>query len=287
MNRGKTFILGIGAQKAGTTWLEAQLSKESFFSNDHIKEYHIFNKLACFKPIKTKKIINKKLKGNKRKKSNMNLITKLQAMRLMPKLYFDHFDYIYCRDQNITHVSDITPDYATLPADTFHFIKKGLEEKGFKIKIIFLMRDPVERAWSHLRMINRLNHERNGTSKISAEAEYEQLKKFYKSDPCSIRTRYQDTSSIIEDIFPKNDIYYGFYETLFNQVEINKLTDFLEAPHLTPNFNQVVHSSPKPQKTVEGMDSLLSDIRSFYDSTYCWANDRFPSTIPGRWIVNS
>ncbi len=32
MKRGKTFILGIGAQKAGTTWLEAQFSKEDFLA---------------------------------------------------------------------------------------------------------------------------------------------------------------------------------------------------------------------------------------------------------------
>ena len=42
---GKFFILGVGAQKAGTTWLASQLEKTSFFSNGGIKEFHIFNKL--------------------------------------------------------------------------------------------------------------------------------------------------------------------------------------------------------------------------------------------------
>ena len=287
MNRGKTFILGIGAQKAGTTWLEAQLSNESFFNNDHVKEYHVFNKLACNKLNRTRKYITRRATDNRARKSNMNLITKIEAMRLMPKLYFDHFDYIYSRDKNITHVSDITPDYAILSKQIFHFIKKGLEEKDFNIKVVFLMRDPVERAWSHLRMINRLKHERKGASKVSPETEFKQLKKFYKTSPCLKRTRYQNTSSIIEEVFPKKDIYYGFYETLFNQAEINKLTDFLEAPHIVPNFNQVVHSSPKPKVPVEGMNSLISSIRSFYDSTYQWANHRFPATIPEQWMHNS
>ena len=42
---GKFFILGVGAQKAGTTWLANQLEKASFFSNGGIKEFHVFNKL--------------------------------------------------------------------------------------------------------------------------------------------------------------------------------------------------------------------------------------------------
>ena len=146
------------------------------------------------------------------------------------------------------------------------------------------MRDPVERAWSHLRMINRLNHERKGAPKILPEVEFEQLKKFHKSRHCSSRTRYQKTCSIIEKVFHHNDIYYGFYETLFDQAEINRLTDFLEAPSLSPDFNQVVHASPKPQVSVKGMDELINNMRSFYDSTYQWANRRFPSTIPDRWM---
>ena len=46
---GKFFILGVGAQKAGTTWLASQLEKTSFFSNSGIKEFHIFNKLCTFR----------------------------------------------------------------------------------------------------------------------------------------------------------------------------------------------------------------------------------------------
>ena len=283
MKSGKTFILGIGAQKAGTTWLEAQLSKTNFFSNDQVKEYHVFNKLSYLSFEKSQSLVLRKPKGGRSIKKDMNLIKKREAMRLRPQLYFDHFDYIYCRDSAITHVSDITPDYAILPKKIFRIIKKGLEAKDFRIKIVFLMRDPVERAWSHLRMINRLKYEKQGAPKVSPEVEFEQLKKFHKRRLCTLRTRYQKTSSVIERVFPKKDIYYGFYETLFNQAEINRLTDFLEAPRLSPDFNQVVHASPKPQKSVEGMDELVNNIRSFYDSTYRWAYERFPDTIPDNW----
>ena len=44
---GKIFLLGVGAQKCGTTWLESELSGTSWFSNGGIKEFHVFNKLVA------------------------------------------------------------------------------------------------------------------------------------------------------------------------------------------------------------------------------------------------
>jgi len=281
MSNGKTFILCIGAQKAGTTWLEAQFSKTNFFSNDGIKEYHIFNKLAASSPQQCKRA-RKQIKINPTK-VKIDLINKRTAMRLRPELYFEHFDYIYCRDNNVTHVGDITPDYSILPKRVFRYIKKGLEDKQFEIKVVFLMRDPVERAWSHPRMINRIKNERGKASKVSSEDEFKQLKDFYKSRLCVSRTQYERTCSRIESIFPKKNIFYGFYETLFNQVEINRLTDFLEAPQLSPDFGEIVHASYKHSTTHEGTDELLKEIKLYYDSTYRWFSNRHSSTIPIQW----
>ena len=61
LDKGKFFILGVGAQKAGTTWLASQLEKASFFSNGGIKEFHVFNKLIT----KTKKQTIKSDSANK------------------------------------------------------------------------------------------------------------------------------------------------------------------------------------------------------------------------------
>ena len=107
LTQGKFFILGIGAQKCGTTWLEAQLTKTSFFSNGGIKEFHIFNKLH------RETSIDSKLK-NRRKKGHENLLNLREIMRLSPEFYFNHFDYLYRKDTDISHVGDITPAYSIL-----------------------------------------------------------------------------------------------------------------------------------------------------------------------------
>ena len=143
---GKFFILGVGAQKAGTTWLARQLEKTSFFSNAGIKEFHIFNKLFTnanskknpYKFIK-KANINAIIK-RRYKKGREPLISPRVAMRLSPSAYFDFFDYLYLRQPDISHVGDITPAYSTLSSKTFSLIRDGLIAKNFQTKIIFLMR---------------------------------------------------------------------------------------------------------------------------------------------------
>ena len=45
ISRKPIFILGVGAQKSGTTWLHNILSTQSYSNFVHLKEYHIWNKL--------------------------------------------------------------------------------------------------------------------------------------------------------------------------------------------------------------------------------------------------
>ena len=274
----KVFLLGVGAQKCGTTWLESELSGTSWFSNGGVKEFHVFNKLVAQRrnnPAKT--MIRRRRKGK------LNLIRLQEAMRLSPELYFNHFDYLYLRDAAVTHVGDITPAYSMLPQSSFELIREGLTARGFTIKVVLLMRDPVERAWSQLRMRNRLRHERQNTARVTAEQEVSQLRSFYRKATCRSRTTYERMAETLESVFCSEEIFYGFYETLFQQSEINRLTNFLEAPVLTPQFNRVVHASPKQSETVEGLNEVLNDMHAFFTPTYDWARQRFGPRVPTSW----
>ena len=285
---GKFFILGVGAQKAGTTWLSSQLEKTSFYSNGGIKEFHIFNKLFTKSNSKKNpyKFIKKaKINGHiKRrfKRGREPLISPRVEMRLSPSAYFDFFDYLYLRQPDISHVGDITPAYSTLSRNTFSLIRDGLIAKNFQTKVIFLMRDPVERAWSQLRMHNRFKFERKKII-VTPEQELRELKTFYKKSACVNRTRYEIISKKLETVFERNQIFYGFYETLFSQAEINRLTNFLECPAMSPEFGKVVHASPKSNVELEGLNELLMEIRQFYAPTYTWARDRFGDAVPEAW----
>ena len=50
-----TFLLGVGAQKAGTSWLHDQLQRRNDVDFGFLKEYHVFDALelerfASFRP---------------------------------------------------------------------------------------------------------------------------------------------------------------------------------------------------------------------------------------------
>jgi len=74
---GKIFLLGVGAQKCGTTWLESELSGTSWFSNGGIKEFHVFNKLVAQRRNNPAKAMIRR-----RRKGKLDLIRLQEAMRL-------------------------------------------------------------------------------------------------------------------------------------------------------------------------------------------------------------
>ena len=287
-DNGKFFILGVGAQKAGTTWLANQLEKASFFSNGGIKEFHVFNKLFTKNKTTNNKFkiakqanINRHIKRRLKQDKDL-LISQKVLMRLSPAAYFDFFDYLYLRQPEVSHVGDITPAYSTLSIDRFSLIRDGLVEKKFHPKIIFLMRDPVERVWSQLRMNNRFKFERTKV-KATPQEEFKKLQNFYKSKSCINRTQYEIISRKLESVFNPEEIYYGFYETLFTKAEINRLTNFLECPAISPEFGEVVHASPKSNVELEGLNEVLQEIREFYAPTYTWARKRFANAVSDAW----
>jgi hypothetical protein len=51
----KIFILGVGAQKGGTTWLHRQLNNNKNIDLGFRKEYHIFDAIEDFERDKTSK----------------------------------------------------------------------------------------------------------------------------------------------------------------------------------------------------------------------------------------
>ena len=54
----KIFILGVGAQKAGTTWLHSQLSTNNSIDFGFRKEYHVFDTIEKEKKRSLSKIVN-------------------------------------------------------------------------------------------------------------------------------------------------------------------------------------------------------------------------------------
>ena len=99
----KTFVLGVGAQKAGTTWLWKLLCN-SEFAQEGIKEFHFLNTLE--KKLGDSKIISQK---------------SIRGINLTNPFNFDSCirDYIsffndILNNSSKYHTGEITPAYAML-----------------------------------------------------------------------------------------------------------------------------------------------------------------------------
>jgi hypothetical protein len=96
---------------------------------------------------------------------------------------------------------EITPAYS--------FLKSQDISRMFAInndlKIIFLLRDPIERAWSHIRY-----------RKPSVLGSFEEIKNFIDSEEQVLRGNYIKTMKEYSSIFPKENILICFYDAIKN-----------------------------------------------------------------------
>jgi len=277
----KTFILGVGAQKGGTTWLHRQLNSNTNIDLGFRKEYHVFDAIEDYEKHKTSKRprngfrerrISKILNSHKRGTLGRNLgMQRKQSRYTALELafidnvdhYFNYFDYLYLRNENIDAVGDITPNYALLKTKTFALIRKGLESRGFDVKVFFLMRDPVERAWSLARMKQRNMDD----SKKEKFDQFKYMEKITQDGFTSYKSQYDKTIKQLEGAFENNNIYYGFYESLFNEQSFQSIQQFLDIPLETFDSSQVFNASPKSNSMPDELNKkLVEHFRTTYEA---------------------
>ncbi|WP_415892315.1 sulfotransferase domain-containing protein [Neptuniibacter sp. PT8_73] len=272
----KNFILGVGCQKGGTTWLSAQLNKSQNVDLGFRKEYHIFD--ALYIP-ESRDILSKKLKDLEYVNKNPEVLVQHPqffthlSFYLDTRNYYDYFDKLWCEGgEDVTTVGDITPSYAALPVEALKVIKSELEARGFTVKVIYLMRDPIERCWSMARM--KLKQYKSANHKnLDLPAEQEMLASIYQTKKCEIRTRYESTIKNLEYVFDEQDIFYSFYEKLFEKETLVELQGFLGLNDFLPDTSQKVNVSEKSELDLDV--ELASDIFNFYRETYEFCEYRF------------
>jgi hypothetical protein len=135
-------FLCVGAQKGGTSWLYRQLERHPDFWMPPIKELHYLNRLN-----KTRQFHPPRCR-DQRDASFLDSMKNLSALS-----YIDLENYGRLFEHKGSLVSgDISPAYSTVSDEIIHRVVNSFPN----LKVIFLARDPVERAWSQLSMGVRL-----------------------------------------------------------------------------------------------------------------------------------
>ena len=151
----KNFILGIGAQKAGTTWLHGYIAASPHYRTGRVreKEMHIWDANEIPEQAATRKTL-----------LQLRRVSHYYAwrMRRSPDFYFDYFAKLLAGGGI---AADITPSYSGLSGETLASIRDGITARGMDFRGVFLMRDPVGRCVSGFNM----NRTRRMGGQASAE----------------------------------------------------------------------------------------------------------------------
>jgi hypothetical protein len=133
--------------------------------------------------------------------------------------------------------------------------------------VLLLMRDPVERCLSATRMWMR--HSR---IERTAESEAAKLAVFHQLPGYRLRTRYDLTIANLEAVFRPEQVFYGFYEELFDPASIRKLCEFLGLPYTQPDFDKRVNESRTDHVLP---DALRAEVARAYAMVYRAVGERF------------
>jgi hypothetical protein len=138
-------FLCVGAQKAGTSWLYDQLRTHPDFWMPPIKALHYFEWPRDFWSTR-----GRKLQKNSRDSRDIRFLDALETISAKPEIDFEEYAALFEAKANLLS-GDITPAYSTLQDE----IIERISARFAQVRVIFLARDPVERAWSHLSMLVR------------------------------------------------------------------------------------------------------------------------------------
>jgi hypothetical protein len=245
----RTFILGLGAQKAGTTWLHSELSRFAGADFGWTKEYHFLDShtVDYCRPFFEQRV--HALKELTSRNRTTDIISKIHGKRIgyisllafhnNPDLYFDYFSSRLRGGVKLT--GDFTPSNSLISSESMRWVKDEFSERSIRCAAIFVMRDPVERFWSAIRMIRKKNFER--WSEVSEEV---QVRESLSREDYLARGQYQNIISSIESCFSDNERKIILYEELTSSSEVfTEICEFLYVPPYVPRFENYENASPK------------------------------------------
>lgn len=284
----KRFLLCVGCQKGGTTWLAEYLAatpgvRLGFQKEMHVLDTHFFAPHWLETRSRNLRAALTQLSPDPSEKRD-RLTRQLAATELSQNLVGDLDAYArYFRGlaEGAEVVADLTPNYALLTTAHWTETRDALERHGFQPRIVFLMRDPERRMESAWRM-----HERNAPDRkrppkgglrgllqrfaVSQKAKAPYLA--FAGGENLERSRYETTIRALETVFRPEDIHYEFYELLFRPEAVAAINAFLGLPDRPANFDIRVNTSPVRTVIAPGERAR---VRALLAPTYRFCAERF------------
>jgi hypothetical protein len=275
------YFAGIGAQKAGTTWIGDYLRRHPQVYMPPVKELHVFDRIyrpdisAWLEPHFAKLAEGLARRVAAGRKANAERLPILEEMVRITTLAGSGQVAGAYRSLFLSRLpgacrafGEITPAYALLPPVGLAALLEAFPEA----RLFFVMRDPVDRYWSGLNQRARFEKElvphRSMLACLAAPGLGE------ASD-------YKTTIERLERAVPKDQLHLLFYEDLFGpdgQHTVDTLTGFLGIEPVPADLGLRVYASDAGEPPT----GLVEPAARAFAATYQFVAARFPD-LPARW----
>lgn len=280
-----TLLYGIGAAKAGTTWLYRYLAAHPEVRLPAVKELHYFD--TC----ETGKFARQMSRMTRERRRRRLLLPSGDAgldrrLQREVRAYTGWLDVIregrndarylafLGRDAGDARVvGDITPAYATLSAASFARMA-GLAPVT---RFVFLMRDPLDRLWSNIRMAAV----RQGADWTGAAATLLDRVLSGGDRTLAARCDYAGTLKRLNAAVDPAQVFTGFYETLFQSATLARLCGFLGISEASAKLEARVLASDPLTMTEAQRARAMAWLAPQYDAVA-----RAMGPLPARWTDN-
>jgi hypothetical protein len=244
-----TILFGLGATKAGTSWLHAYLEGHPEVAMPAVKELHYFD--AKFFRDEARQIERLERERGRllahatradeagravaeRQIAEVERLARMIRSRTNDPGYAEFLTDCAGRARL---VGDITPAYALLPPRLLRRMQRLAE----RVRFVYLLRDPLDRLWSHVRMMGQR------LAKVGTDACKKTLALFDRwaeggEAPVAVRSDYAGAIDRMRRALAPENLKVIFYERLFTAETIADLCAFLGITNHPADFARRVNA---------------------------------------------
>ena len=255
----KNFLLYLGNDRAGSTWLHSELNKRTDCNFPEEKELYFFQPWF---PV---------------------------PVGFDKQNYFDTMASLVQSPETIL-TGDMTPINAYASKEELILFRDELNRRGFRVLPVMTLRDPISHAISlaklYLTTNDFLSKNNNDHSKIPPFILDQIQTSAPGLDPSSVEEvvgispvlkeimlPWEKTVENVEDVFGK--IHFNFYETLFNEQSIKALLEYLEIPYMQMDLHKKVFTFGEHPEFSDDQRQEIFEQYTYTKENYSYAVNRF------------
>lgn len=279
-----TVMFCVGATKAGTSWLYSYVQGHPDCAVRSVKELHYFDTVDFgqshyvdgLRQQRSRIAARQKVESAKADELDTRIADIDELLSVLEQGAGGEAAYLAYLTRGADGarlVADLTPAYALLSEERLSRMAAMAPETRF----VFLMRDPVARLWSHVRMIAK---RRLATGDDVAVRARNILRRCLQGGEAHILDR-GDYASIVEKLraaIPQDKLHIAFYEDITAGQGVDMLCDFLGIARVPARTETRVHEGVAIAMT----EGQRAEAAAFLAPQYRYVSD-LTGRLPAAW----